>query len=91
MITAEQLEEWEAVCENASLGPWVVFEPDVDEPIADEDTLCYVDDADGNLVGERIETCDAEFVALAREAMPALIARVRELEAALARAERRHA
>lgn len=71
MITKEQLTEWQKLCDEATPGPW---EEDAGLVTADDcfKGLCY-----------DISDEDAAFIVAARTAMPALIARVIELEAML--------
>lgn len=61
-----------AVCQEATPGPWV----DNDEG--------DVFDAGGYLIAEIYNCDDDAFIALAREALPWYINRVKELEAAIA-------
>lgn len=81
MISEELLSKWEKQCASACEGPWLVSN------IKDKN---YYPDGVLSLRGkDDVEICgpiakeDARFMATAREAMPLLIARVRELEVAL--------
>lgn len=62
-----------ALCEAASPGPWTV-EVDSDSTLV---SSAHWD------IAFSVSNPDAEFIAAAREAIPALLARVKELEMAL--------
>lgn len=77
-IDPDEFAAWAAVCDEAAPGPWHAFDDD------EEGEVFYIEDDDGGPVAEHVAAEDADFIILAREAMPRLVARVRELEAALA-------
>jgi hypothetical protein len=72
-ITPEQLAEWDRYASEAAIGPWT-------RPSASDGVVTT---SAGHPVVKQAHPCDARFIAAARTAMPALIARVRELEHAL--------
>lgn len=93
-VTREQLDEWAALAEKATPGPWE-WEGDYpkDAPCPHDTEWCDhgpdLRAGDGGWVIVSmgydashldIEDADAAFIAAAREAIPALIARVKELE-----------
>lgn len=72
MISDEQLQAWERLANEATDGPWAIGKYGggvvrVGHELRDVATRCNRDE-------------DAAFIAGAREAVPALIARVRDLE-----------
>lgn len=73
MISSEALELWERLAQECGDGPW-----DYDS----HDRYYHVIDGKSWLVAQCEDRSEAAFIAEAREAVPALIARVRELEAA---------
>lgn len=81
------LDAIEARCNAATAGPWelgkgygAVVSPN--QPVRDvHDSFESIDAYGGLLVGESFHVADSVFVAAAREDVPALVARVRELEA----------
>jgi hypothetical protein len=88
IITNEQLDLLERISAGATKGPWAkgrsyesVVAPDGPDPR--DDAKHY----GGQLVAESVFGAgDIAFIVTAREAVPALCARVRELEANLAKA-----
>lgn len=72
--TPEQLAEWKRKTDAATNGPWGVFRAGVDTGA-------------GEFVHSAAECgrADAEFISMAREAMPILLNRVRRAEEALER------
>lgn len=91
-ISPADLAAWEAVIANATPGPWVI------DPFSDDETIaihCPQKDRHVCILESRVKASeeqrrepDAAFIALARDALPRLIAayraaceRVRELEA----------
>lgn len=74
-ITPEQLAEWRSRAEAATPGPWAVHVRRIDmDGVRTEDGVSLVVDA--------VEyDPDAPFIAVAREAVPALIAEVERLQA----------
>lgn len=83
-MTELDLDALQAMADMASPGPWRVTQDHLDRPIqfdvVDASDAWVVVDSDG-YEGAIPEAPDAAFIAVAREAVPALIARVRELEA----------
>lgn len=83
-MTPETLAELERLCrnENITRGPWIAWY----DPRFGSYAVGNPDDATSVCVmqanGERLTADNAKFIALAREAVPALLARVRELEGA---------
>lgn len=73
MFTKEQLDEWERLANAATPGPWAF----------DGLRGVYVNQVAPMraVVQLPVGAPDCEFIAAARTAIPALIARVRELEA----------
>jgi hypothetical protein len=69
------LDRWEELCAGATAGPWTATD---EIPRAG-----WVVDANDAVVALDLRCKDAAFIAAAREALPALIKRVRELEGAL--------
>lgn len=74
-MTPEDLDRYETITNAATPGPWV---NDGDIGRGSE-----IETADGRIVGTLHGSDNAAFVIVAREAMPALIARVRELESTI--------
>lgn len=68
-----KIKELAALCDAATPGPWTV-------EVSDDSTLVTSSHWD---IAFDVSNPDAEFIAAAREAIPALIARVKELEMAL--------
>ena len=66
MITDEQLDEWERLAGEASLGPWTYTQYSIRHPRDSVGPLPYREK-------------DARFIAAAREGWPATIAEVRRL------------
>ena len=85
-ITPDTLAELERLHAEATTGPWKFHTPlrygEVTAPAHTNPTEGY----DGKLVAESCDAADAIFIAAAHDALPALIARLRELEASLAKA-----
>ncbi len=91
-LTPEQLAEWRRLAEAASPAPWRHRDrlddgtPHCDVLSDDGDSWCIVtgenpaSSADG---GYDMDPADARFIAASRTAVPALLDRVAELEAAL--------
>ncbi|MGY5764959.1 hypothetical protein ACXET9_07160 [Brachybacterium sp. DNPG3] len=75
-ITSENLDEWEALADNATRGPWGVNEAGDQLNGAYFDHCCMRRDDQ--------ERADMAFAAASREAVPALIAEVRRLRDAAA-------
>jgi len=77
------LDALQAMADMASPGPWRVTQDHLDRPIhfdvVDAFDAWVAVDSDG-YEGAIPERADAAFIAAAREAVPALIARARELE-----------
>jgi len=83
-ITQKQLDEWQAICDAASPGPW---EADVDDPGTPhetwtgkfytgpklEQTWCTYGGEDP----DSVHVANARFCALARSALPRLISALR--------------
>jgi len=88
--TPLDLDALQALCDAATPGPWRCHRFTADSPcdriLASED---LADEVIGAHYGEalRIDPKDAAFIIAAREALPRLIGRVRELEAEAARRE----
>lgn len=83
-ITKSELQHWQEVCEKATEGPWEISDDDKFSPIVIESPtidICTLDTY-SQRPSDRIE--DARLIALARSALPAAIARIRELERELA-------
>jgi hypothetical protein len=85
-ITSEQLEAWERLAKEASRAPWArngfgIF-ADID---CDIKVICYT--ANNKKSRTHRNEANAAFIAASRTAVPALIARVRELEKQLAEKE----
>jgi chromosome segregation ATPase len=80
-LSAEQIAEWERLAEEATEGPWRAAEQTHDEWTGIQDNYAAL--------GSMVKHADAAFVVAAREAVPALIARLaevlRERDAALGR------
>jgi hypothetical protein len=88
MITPEKLAELEALCENATPGPWLI---DYSGTAA-----VYEDDAAGRTIflagsphcpprSESETNCNLRFIAAARTALPEAIAEIRRLQSELQR------
>lgn len=71
-VTAK-LAEWEALVEGATEGPW-------ESSTANRRRSAWVRAAGGHMVDHYIRPADAEFIAAARTAMPALLGFVREVQ-----------
>ena len=84
MIDPTTLEQWQAVCDAATAGPWHCAMPacDCEEAIANEESSVE-DDHTGCCVVDHATEIDANFIALARTALPQAIAEIRRLRAAL--------
>ena len=91
MITDNQLAEWERIANAATVGPWfsvgapwgngTLVNAGTEDPHGGHavcDTELMIDRSE-NIQGE--PQCDADFIAAARTAVPALIAEVRRLRA----------
>jgi hypothetical protein len=82
-VTDDQLTAWERVCERATPGPWSVLTGSSCKHVCSDNgqfqTGCIGFDGNGDST--------ATFIALAREAVPQLIAEVRRLRADAARVE----
>lgn len=77
MISEQQLAEWERLANKATEGPWYAYEGrDYSEISLNDGTTPRLAKPLA-LVGSKHE--DAEFIAVAREAVPALIAEVRKM------------
>lgn len=83
MNSSLDLDALQAVADMASPGPWRDTQPNLNYPsgfdVVDAFGAWVVMDSD-DYTGAIPKSADAEFIAAAREAVPALIARVRELE-----------
>lgn len=78
--TQRQLAEWRALCEKATEGPWKslrggLYPNHVGGPGKIGNAAVFVAQTATNVGGE----ADADFIAAAREAMPALIEEVERL------------
>ena len=73
MITAEQLEQWKALAEAATPGPWAIVENTVQAGDSLFVGTIFSDDTPAN----------ADFIAAARTVVPALLAEVDQLRAEL--------
>ena len=74
------LDELERITNAATEGPWTLFKSDRDT----HDIVGAIGDADNIVVYAECDREDADFIVMARTAVPALIAELRQ-----ARAERR--
>ena len=81
MISEEKLEYWQRLADEATAGPWepvIAYKGStccgVQQQGIDEKSLDYKN------VANNMSISNSSFCASAREAVPALIARVRELE-----------
>lgn len=90
MITDDKLREWEELADKATPGPWQAcngysFPGAVIEGISEQHKVdVVVDDGSYDEWGTGVQKKeDASFIAASREAVPALIAEVRELRAKL--------
>lgn len=83
MITTEQLDEWAALCEAATPGPWAAQEYGVRGSDGATEYVLVGGHGFGLAFAESSEegAATVELAAAARTAMPALIAEVRRLEA----------
>lgn len=86
-ITQERLSEWEALCEEATAGPWSVDGFHASAVIREIEPgtrkWSFVADADREHQRNENWRSDARFIAASREALPALIERVRSLEGSI--------
>ena len=74
-MTKPDLDHLERLCERATPGPWGY------DGVEDDHEVTYIDsDGDECNAAESVAETDAQFIAAARTALPALVARVRELE-----------
>lgn len=81
MITKEQLKAWRDAAEKATAGPWYARNRFVSLV---EDTNCLGGTLADNGIASCTERDNAAFIAISREAVPALVAEVERLRAALA-------
>ena len=90
MITNKKLKEWLAICEKASLAPWIADIDDVGNPGESWTGKFYVDASDEENYGdtwctygsgepEHVHVANARFVEMARSAVPALILEIERL------------
>ena len=88
MIPAEQLDEWEQLSNGATPGPWQVVH-DTNDPSGERYFVGFTRnprgwwDADSTLPSKE----DAEFIAMARTALPVLLASERVHQARIAELE----
>ena len=83
MISDEQLEEWERLEREATEGPWEAWGSDSLPPMWWVRTVDGGDSINATGYDGEMEKADALFTAASRSAVPALIAGVRRLRAAL--------
>ena len=79
-VSAEMLEEIERRCEAATPGPWTSYVEGRDHTSGDSFIMTSADDI--NLSGATI--ADQDFIANARQDLPALIHEIRSLRRELA-------
>jgi hypothetical protein len=79
-LSEEQLATWAAVCEVRTPGAWNSVDTGMVDMVSEE-PVCAIETDDGERVADEISAGDADFIVLAAEALPVLVARVRELEA----------
>src|SRR5690349_20476544 len=88
MPTDEHIAAWEHVCEAATEGPWERQTGKLGEANPPMQAMVYepsgprVADCNGHFIDGQHRIANAEFIATARQALPALIATVRRLRAA---------
>lgn len=80
-VTVEQLAEWDRLASEATSGPWTDGEGFGYFCVSTQGEACF---GSCGCCVEPMSQLDAAFIAAARTAVPALIARVRELEWELA-------
>lgn len=93
--TAEQLAEWRALCDAATPGPWLTWEPWPNMRVGGEPKYLRLDPCSGPQAVNAHDdwpVADVRFIAAARQALPALLADrdrlVAEKDEARERAER---
>ncbi len=84
-MTVEELQEWANLAEAATPGPWWVNKYATDMSCTEHEVGVRTDDMILASMGiDDVAMPDASFIAAARDAVPALIAEVRRLQAELA-------
>jgi hypothetical protein len=73
-LSEEQLATWAAVCEVRTPGAWNSVDTGMVDMVSEE-PVCAIETDDGERVADEISAGDADFIVLAAEALPVLVAR----------------